>query len=467
MKKTTTILAAMLMVINIIQAQWTELGSDHPLAANNLIFSITTDQAGNVYAAGEFSDTFTRTYYVAKWQGDSAWVPLGTGANALKANGYIYSIATDAAGNVYAAGAFTDAQYQSSGNIYVAKWDGTSWTKLGASGVSHVPNSAGSAIYSIALDASGNIYAAGAFKNSGSYYYVCKWDGSAWAELGTGSNALKANHYIHNVVTDPSGNVYATGDFTDANGAQYVAEWNGTSWSEMGTGSQALDANSPITALTADVNGNVYVAYADSFANYHVAKWNGSNWNNVGALHVNNSINTLTTDNAGNLYAAGNFSDGNGGKYVAKYDTAWSELGTGTNALNANSYILTLATDVNRNVYAAGHFTDLYNTYYVAKYDPNNQGPNGMMDISSVSDLILSPNPANDHLNITISTTQTSSMTVVVYDMSGREIRTLYQGVMESGKKNIIFDTHTIVAGVYLIKISDGKSNTQKRFVKI
>lgn len=45
-----------------------------------------------------------------------SWTELGTGKNAFKPNGTIRSICTDAAGQVYAAGDFTDA----SGNYYIA-----------------------------------------------------------------------------------------------------------------------------------------------------------------------------------------------------------------------------------------------------------------------------------------------------------------------------------------------------------
>jgi len=478
MKKAITMLAAMLMVIQITSAQWVEMGGGtHPLNANNIIFSVVTDVSGNVYAAGEFSDTLTHYYYVAKWVGDSAWVKLGT----LNANGYIYSLTTDAAGNVYAAGAFTDDQYQASGNLYVAKWDGTTWSKLGANGVARVPNTAGSAIYSISVDPSGNVYAAGIFKNANNHYYVSKWNGTAWSELG-GTNALKANYYIHNVVADAAGNVYAAGAFTDSpnyryhngilldsTGYKYVAKWNGSTWSELGTGTNALNTNSPISALTVDPAGAVYVAYADSFLNFNVASWDGTNWVPTGALNASNSINALTTNQAGHLYAAGNFQDVNGSQYVAEWDgTKWFELGTGTNSLNPNSYILTIATDTASNVYAAGYFTDGNNTYWVAKYDPNNQGPNGVADIkSSISDVQISPNPAAGSATLLLSAPAMTTAIVELYDMTGREITTLYNGDISAGAKTIVLNTEAISTGVYLIKVSDGKSTIQKRFVKI
>ena len=475
MKKNITILAAMLMVINIANGQWTNLGEGtHPLNANNIITSVVTDISGNVYAAGEFTiRDSTIQYYVAKWTGDSAWVPLGTGSNAWYANGYIYSLATDLSGNVYAAGAFTDQQYQNTGNLYVAKWNGTSWSKLGANGVSSIPNAFGSAILSIAVDVSGNIYAAGEFKDGNSKYYISKWNGTSWSELGTGSNSLNANAYIHNIVTDPSGYIYATGAFTDGAGYRYVAKWDGNSWSELGTAGNALLANSPIVALTTDLSGYVYVGYADTATNYYVGQWNGTNWSKVGtgtnALKANNSINTLTTDAAGNIYAAGNFTDTDGQKYVAKWDGMnWSELGTGTNSLNPNSYILTIATDTAYNVYAAGYFTDINNKYYVAQFNPNTQPPAGVNAIkSSIDQLSVLPNPTYGLTNITFTTSLTTNIKMELYDMTGRKLITIYDGEIEAGQKCITLNTAPLSSGIYQVRISDGRTSVQNHLVKM
>ena len=474
MKKITTILAAMLMVIGIAKAQWVDLGTNtYPLNANNIIYSVVTDVSGAVYAAGEFSfgDSAIQNYYVAKWTGDSAWVPLDTAG--FKFNGYIYSLATDPSGNIYAAGAFTDDTVILSGNhsiyfygnVFVAKYDGTHWTELGAHGVAPVPNVYGTAITSIALDASGNVYAAGQFKDGSSNYYVSKWDGTAWTELGTGSNALKANNFINTIATDPHGNVYAAGDFTDSTGARYVAMWDGTAWSELGTGSTALNAKSPIRTITTDAAGHLYVGYQDTLSNFYVAEWNGSNWAQVGtgsnALNANNSINTLTADATGNLYAAGNFTDANVTQYVAKWDgTAWSELGTGSNILNPNGYILSLATDAAMNVYAAGYFTDGESKYYVAEYDPNTQS-SGINEINSAH-LKVYPNPAIDAFDISILNEPESDYHVTLYDLAGRVVMEKdFSGASVTMRRG---DTD---AGSYFIQVTDKRTSNafQKRVV--
>ncbi len=352
----------------MLKAQtWSELGTGtNALNANATIFNTITDAAGNIYAAGNFTNTAGKLY-VAKWNG-SSWAELGTGSNALNANNGIQSIITDGTGNIYAAGSFTNT----AGKQYVAKWNGTSWAELGT-GTNAL--NANDLILSITADAAGNIYAAGNFTNAAGKCHVAKWNGTSWAELGTGTNALNANNYIRRITTDAAGNVYAAGLFSNANNKQYVAKWDGTSWAELGTGANALNANGIISSIVTDAAGNLYAGggFTDAAGKRYVAKWNGTAWAEVGigtnALNANGGINSVRITPAGNLYISGNFTNTSGKRYVAQWDgTAWTELGTGTNALNANSSISSITFDQVGQIYASGTFTNSSGKRYVAKW---------------------------------------------------------------------------------------------------
>jgi hypothetical protein len=56
---------------------------------------------------------------------------------------------------------------------------------------------------------------------------------------------------------------------------------------------------------------------------------------------------------------------------------------------------------------------------------------------------------------------------IKMVDMTGREVMTLYSGLLPAGQKSISFDTQAISSGIYMIRISDGKTSVQKRFVKL
>ncbi len=375
----------------LVDGQWTPVGSYNTAHGdfNNITTSFTKDQSGNLYAAGWFENCNGKKY-VAKWNG-SGWSELG-GTNASTFNYFISTLTTDAGGNVYAAGGFTN----SNGKFYVAKWNGSGWSELGGTNASTFDYG----INSITTDSGGNVYAAGWFGNGNGKYYVAKWNGSTWSELG-GINASTFNgtYGIQTLTTDVGGNVYAAGGFTNSNGKFYVAKWNGSGWSELGgTNTSKFFGTYGINTLTTDAGGNVYAAgwFTNSNGKHYVAKWNGSGWSELGG--TNNStfssyINTLTTDAGGNVYVAGNFKNGNGKFYVAKWNGSdWSELGGTIAASFYSSYgIQTLTTDGGGNVYAAGYFRNGIGKFYVAKWYGSGWselgGTNNSTFINSISTL--------------------------------------------------------------------------------
>jgi Secretion system C-terminal sorting domain len=170
------------------------------------------------------------------------------GTNSLGANSPIYSICSDASGNIYAAGEFTN----SSGNGYVAKYNGSVWSELG--GLNALGPNIG--IYSVYCDAAGNIYAAGTI-NNGSSYYVAKWNGINWSELG-GTNSLAANNRIVSVCSDAVGNIYAAGNFTNSSGKHYVAKYgNVISVDELLVDNYISISPTPFTSQTT-ISSNKY-----------------------------------------------------------------------------------------------------------------------------------------------------------------------------------------------------------------
>lgn len=366
--------------------------------------------------------------FLTTYAQNPGWHELGTGANALNANDSILCVASDYNGNVYCAGAFTNAL----GKHYVAKWDGNAWTEVGGlNGLAANGN-----INCIQVSGSNQIEVAGSFTNANGKYYVARWNGNTWSELGSGVNGLNANGPIRCISYQ-----YVAGDFKNSNNKCYVAEWNGTSWVEVGTGINALNANSRILFLYSNggilcggefknANGNLEIKYYNyttwsttgifqgnrmcdfidvwgmglgwSGVNYFLAISNptlsyvsvttnptsGNNWTNINAplltaSTLNGLIRTLGRNyhNGADIIAAGSFKNTFGNYYVAKFSTfsgngTWSELGANSlNPLNANGEIV--ATEIDTfysspcsiiHYYAAGKFTNANGKYYVAEY---------------------------------------------------------------------------------------------------
>jgi hypothetical protein len=92
----------------------------------------------------------------------------------------------------------------------------------------------------------------------------------------------------------------------------------------------------------------------------------------------------------------------------------------------------------------------------------------GIADMkSNIQSMDIVPNPAKDMATITVSSTTMSRITIKAYDIQGREVSTIYGGRIGIGASRIPFDTRVLSDGVYLIRISDGISTMQQRFVKM
>jgi len=427
-----------LFTLIISNAQWVELGTGaNALAPGDLIRTIASDKYGNIYAAGPITNSVQN---VLKWDGTS-WTQLGTGVNGLNANNSIAAIIVDDSGYVYASGWFTDSTSSSSGNAYVAKWDGTIWMQLGKD--NNTPfNFIHAPVLSLALDKSGNLYA------SGTFMYPAKWDGSKWSGVGS----LNPNSSVYCITTDIFGNLYAAGAFTNSLGSTYVAKWDGATWSELNNG--MFYANSTIDCITTDKFGNVYAAgnFTDNAGKYYVAKWNGKIWSELksDSSIFNYTIHQIAVDSSGNVYAVGYFTNGptnsSGTYYVAKWDgTTWNNLGN----LNANGSILSITIDAAENIYVGGWFQDSNQTRYIAKYSQSS-GTTVISTPTSLTTLNAYPNPTNS--SFTIITPEAGQITV--YNTLGE---TVTIQAVQAG--NTIISLDKSAAGVYTV-IMTGQANS-------
>ncbi len=317
---------------------WSALGN----GTNGPVYALAEDGSGSLYAGGAFTNASPNTsiasaMYIAKWNGKS-WSSLGSGMN-----NEVNALAVDGSGNLYAGGAFT-ALAGGGGINHIAKWDGTFWYSLG-SGMN-------SRVWALAVDGAGNLYAGGDFTTAGgtSVNDVAKWNGSSWSPLGSGTNGR-----VSALAVDASGNLYAGGWFTTAGGvsANHVARWNGKSWSVLGSG-----VNSPVLALAVDASGNLFAGgnftTAGGVSANYVSKWNGKSWSALSG-GTNNSADALavTMNGFGPLFVGGSFTTAGGvsANYVAEWNAGnWYGLGSGTDGI-----VFALATR-GSSVFAGGSF---------------------------------------------------------------------------------------------------------------
>lgn len=307
---------------------------------------------GDVYAGGRFETAdVSDVYCIARWNG-SSWSALGAGMDINRTFGarpVVHAIAVSDS-EVYAAGEFSKAGDTPARNV--AKWNGSEWSPLG-SGLYHTAIAAN---WVRALAVSGSdLYAGGNFTMAGGSpaMGIARWDGTNWSALGSGMNQYGS---VFALAVSGS-NVYAGGNFTSAGGspANRIAKWNGNSWSPLGSG-----MDDTVTSLVVSDNdlyaGGSFTVAGGSPA-HRIAKWNGTSWSPLG-LGMDGAVAALAVS-GGSVYAAGDFTratNSNGMAVtvykLAKWDgSSWSALGSGMD--DAVSALVVSVT----NLYAGGNFS--------------------------------------------------------------------------------------------------------------
>ncbi len=391
---------------------WNALGSNGAgdgALKNGYVYDIAIS-GSNVYVGGYFTNVNNNgtvlgaADYVAKWNGTN-WSALGSnGAGNGSLNASVFTLTTDANGNLYLGGSFTNVE---SGTIlgtlqsadYIAKWNGSNWSALGT-GISPSYGALNGEVYAIAVNGT-TVYAGGSFSsinNKGTAIpearHIAKFDGSNWSALGgngAGGGSLSGN--VSDILIDGS-NIYVSGAFTDVNNngavqanADYVAKWNGTAWSGLGNNGAAngsigkpqnaygtvmamVGSNLLLGGIFMDVNsGGALQTQAD-----FLAQWNGTGWSALGTAasgSLSGSVEAIVISGT-DVYVGGDFQNvANNGvnipeaDYIAKWDTltnTWSAVGSngsGDGSLNDVVYAIVVS---GTNIYVGGGFSSVMNS---------------------------------------------------------------------------------------------------------
>jgi hypothetical protein len=242
---------------------WSNLG----LGMDNCVFALAV-RGTDLYAAGNFSTAGgVPANFIAKWDG-SAWSALGSGVGG---GSYPYVNALAVSGtNLYAGGDFPTM-----GGVpvnYIAKWDGSAWSALGP-GMTWSALGAGvnGYVYALAADGAGHLFAGGGFTHAGTN--ACAF--IAQANLGSAPTVFTsppgAWTLSASTITTTSAMLNGT---VNPNGYPTTAwfHWgattnygNLTSMINLGSGTNALPFSAPLAGLTPGVTYHFRVAATNDY----------------------------------------------------------------------------------------------------------------------------------------------------------------------------------------------------------
>ena len=218
----------------------------------------------------------------------------------------------------------------------VARWDGSSWSTLGA-GV-------GGTVNDLLVTAGGDLVAGGLFSvpSSSVSTNVARWDGLSWQALGTGTQSvLSAYAGVFALAELANGDLVAGGQFEGAGGvpAFKVARWNGSAWSAMGGGIEQFGPTgepSTVFALESTATGEVFAA--GNFATVSgrdglgLARWNGVAWRPARATGIGSAASAVHRTAAGEVFLGGPFRDIDGTVHAGiaqRVGNGWAPVGAG------------------------------------------------------------------------------------------------------------------------------------------
>jgi hypothetical protein len=224
--------------------------------------------------------------YVRRWNG-SSWEEVGTGSAVGGGISNDTGVSTTPSLAVSAAGvpyvAWTNLDLSGDDEIYVRRWNGGSWEEVGAGsatggGISNNGNDSSVPSWAIALD--GTVYVAWQDRSSPiiEEIYIRRWNGSSWEEVGPGSasgGGISQTNFGYSfgasleVALDGIPYV-AWQDNSSSQWEIYIRRWNGSSWEEVGpasAGGGGISNNSGDSerpTITVAPGGVVYVAWQDT-----------------------------------------------------------------------------------------------------------------------------------------------------------------------------------------------------------
>lgn len=475
--------------------------------ADDIGFSIDLDDAGNSYVTGYFRGTVdfdpgAGLHEIAGGGSDDLFVASFDDTGALRfafgigATGSDrgHAIAVDGDGNSYVTGIFrglgvdfdpgadaTTLVSQGHDDLFVASYDthGALRFAVGAGG------SSADRGFGIAIDEAGNSYVTGHFFQNVDFdpsddvheltstgsgdIFLASYDDAGNLRFANGFGAASGNDSAFDLAVDAAGNSFLTGYFRDT---------------------VDFDPGSGITELTSLGNEDIFVA----------------SYNTNGALRFVRGIGGITQDEGegitvdaeGNSYVTGVFHDvahfyattdtpelpnaGGLDVFIASYDPAGELRFAESFGGHDSDFAAGIAVDRDDRMLLTGFFigttdfdpgaavTEITSDgmdLFVTAYDRETSSV-AIADAPDQPDRFhlspVYPNPFNPQATVTFSTTETMPVSLTLYDLLGRPVRTLFDGTTTAHQPHSIrIDGAGLTTGMYLLRLEgDGISETRQ-----
>jgi hypothetical protein len=260
--------------------------------------------------------------------------------------------------------------------------------------------------YSIAIDASGNVYTTGFFygtadfdPGAGTFNLTTAGNGDIFiSKLDSSGNFVWAKQmgaadydYGNSIALDAAANVYTTGTFL---------------------GTVDFDPGAGTFNLTSAGGIDIFICKLDSSGNFAWAK-------KAGAINDDEG-HSIALDAFGNVHIAGHF----------------------------NSTSISFDTTVLINADNTGFTTDIF----IVKLDTTIiTGPNEAENFSN--GILFFPNPFSNSTTILFFVSRSQKVSLKIFDVSGRLVITLADKMFDAGENKLVWNASEVNMGVYFLQM--------------
>jgi hypothetical protein len=318
-------------------------------AGNNLLSSVASVSAGDVWAVGSADDGNGNTQPLREHWNGSAWTVVG-GPNDFSVLNGVAAASTDA---VWAVG-------QRFGDAVIEHFDGHFWNTA-----DNPAGGSGTTLNGVAAVSARDVWAVGEATPTGTARtFIEHFDGHTWSAVPSPS-ASDRNNLLTAVAAVSASDVWAVGDFQNAQNVfrTLIEHWDGTAWhivpSPSGAGVQA-----GLLSVAALSHTDVWAA-GDSGTGTLIEHWNGSQWTVVPsptpAATQFNPVFGLAPVSAHNIWAVGqtqNATTGSPATLIEHWNgTSWSLVASPNHGSQA-TLAAAAADKTSGQTWAVGNFTE-------------------------------------------------------------------------------------------------------------
>ncbi len=451
-----------------------------PVNSSEIPFSICADNRGNILACGTLLSSGYSNYFTCKYRASDGMLKWQQTYNQFGHNAQASIVKTDNTGGVYVTGYCDNAAEIST--IHTIKYD--SLGNLAFAKVYTSPNSTFAIASQMELDASGNIFVGGISGSNGSEYSgdfrIIKYNSSGNLEWTASYNSpADSGDDLNKMILDPSGNIYAAGkSYTPGGKFDYSVvkfDQNGNKlWSALYDRAGGYDEAG---GLAIDNSGNIYITGRSNDSGSNVSRSVTIKYSQLPAAPVllspaNNSSGVLLTDTLvwnktyASVYHLQLSTDSLFGSYIVN-DSLISDTLKVVSGLNTGTDYWWRVKG--KNSFGTGQWSEVFKfstSSFTSISIPNESIPEKFALYNNY------PNPFNPSTTISfeiplsrgVSEGRGVLTSLVVYDLLGREVKTLINQNLQPGRYSVSFDAGSLATGVYFYRIfaeGEGQSFTK------